>query len=66
MNTVNVTLTPDGRLNRRDAAAYLGLSPRTLANWGVRGLGPASLRVGGRRFYRIADLDAFVGAGELH
>jgi hypothetical protein len=60
---VNVRVTPDGRLTRSDAAAYLGVSAKTMANWGGRGLGPASIRVGGRRFYRIADLDAFIGGG---
>lgn len=57
---VRVIVAPDGRLSRKDAAAYLSLSPRTLANWQGRGLGPRSHRVGGRRFYYLSDLQAFV------
>ncbi|WP_185208157.1 AlpA family transcriptional regulator [Sphingomonas sp. NBWT7] len=62
IESTTVRITPDGRMNRRDAASYLGLSYRTLGNWSSRGIGPASVRVGGRRFYRVADLDAFIGA----
>lgn len=61
MEFVNIYITPDGRVNRRDAALFLGLSSRTLANWQLAGHGPCSIRVGGRRFYRLADLQAFVG-----
>lgn len=60
LDCVRVTIAPDGRLSRKDAAAYLSLSPRTLANWQGRGLGPRSHRVGGRRFYYLSDLQAFV------
>ena len=62
MNTPPIRLTPDGRLSRSDAAAFLGLSARTLANWQLKGFGPPSIRVGGRRFYRLADLQSFVGS----
>ena len=58
-----IPVTPDGRTTRKGAAFYLGLSPRTLANWTGRGMGPPSVRVGGRRFYRVADLDAFIIGG---
>ena len=57
---VKVRVTPDGRLNRQDAAVYLGVSAKTLGNWMPKGYGPPSLRVGGRRFYWLADLQAFV------
>lgn len=57
--------TPDGRVSRSRAAAILGLSAKTLANWQTRGLGPRSVRVGGRRFYYVADLLAFIEAGAL-
>ena len=31
---------PDGRISSADAATYLGLSTKTLANWRVLGRGP--------------------------
>jgi hypothetical protein len=55
-----VRLTPDGRLNRAAAARYLGLTAKTLAHWQLAGKGPASVLIGGRRFYWKRDLDAFI------
>jgi len=60
MEQVNVRVLPDGRLPRKDAAAYLGLKPKTLAMWQLVGKGPSSVLVGGRRFYYLQDLDDFV------
>lgn len=45
-----------------DAAVYLGLSPKTLANWRTIGRGPAFRRHGGRILYAVADLDAWSAA----
>ncbi|WP_375403899.1 helix-turn-helix transcriptional regulator [uncultured Sphingomonas sp.] len=56
-----VRVTPTGRLSLSSAATYLGLRPKTLRNYNYRGIGPRSSKVGGRRFYHIADLDAFIG-----
>lgn len=53
-----------GRLTRRDAAAYLGVSVSTMADWHRRGLGPASMMVGGRRYYRLEALTAFIQQNE--
>lgn len=50
----------NGRLSRKAAAEYLGFAPSTLANWALKGYGPPSFKVGGRRFYWRADLDRFV------
>ena len=57
----------DGWWRREQAAAYLGLSPHTLANWAVAGArkGPKCYRFsggarGGSVRYRREDLDAFV------
>ncbi len=61
MNALAIRPTPDGRLSRTEAAIFLGLSARTLANWQLKGFGPPSIRVGGRRFYRLADLKSFIG-----
>lgn len=56
---VKVLVLPDGRLNRANAALYLGRSPKTLAEWTRLGLGPKSFLVGGRRFYQLSDLQRF-------
>ena len=53
---MNVQITPDGRVSRREAARYLGFQPKTLAEWHRLGIGPDSFMVGGRRFYRIDEL----------
>lgn len=55
-------ITPDGRLTRAHAAKYLGVAEQTLANWRSIGRGPKSFRLGGRVFYRLSDLEAFVDA----
>ena len=57
---VAVRILPDGRMTREDAARYLGMRPKTLAMWTLAGKGPRSILVGGRRFYFLADLDAFI------
>jgi hypothetical protein len=55
-----VRVLPDGRLDRQAAATYLGVTPKTLAMWHLQRKGPASILVGGRRFYFLQVLDAFV------
>jgi hypothetical protein len=60
---VRVRLLPDGRMSREDAARYLGNQPKTLAMWQLQGKGPRSVKIGGRRFYYRADLDAFIHGG---
>lgn len=57
---VRVRVLPDGRMTRKDAAAYLGRAEKTLAMWGLEAKGPQSILVGGRRFYFKAVLDAFI------
>ena len=44
-------------LNTREAAEYLGLSPRTLDRYRVSGDGPVFLKLGGRVGYLREDLD---------
>ena len=46
-----------GFMNTQRAAAWLGLSPRTLDGYRVSGDGPAFHRFGNRVRYRRADLD---------
>jgi len=60
---VTVRVLPGGRLNRRDAATFLGVAPKTLASWKSQRKGPPAFKVGGRDFYFVRDLKAFV-AGE--
>lgn len=50
----------EGRLTRADAAAYLGVSSSTMADWHRRGVGPASVKVGGKRFYRVSALTEYI------
>jgi excisionase family DNA binding protein len=45
-----------------EAAAYLDMTVPTLYNWRHRGIGPASLRIGGRVKYRQTDLDDWIAA----
>lgn len=57
-----VLVLPDGRVDRANAAAFLGRAPKTLAEWHRLGKGPRSRMVGGRRFYDIGELRAFAGS----
>ena len=59
--TVRVRVLPDGRLTRKDAARYLGRAEKTLAMWQLTGKGPKSVKIMGRRFYFLEDLQTFVG-----
>jgi len=55
-------LSTGGLLNRREAAAYLKVSPHTLANWKSQGRGPRALKVHSLIRYRQAELDAWLEA----
>lgn len=57
---ITVRMTPDGRLTRQEAAKFVGVASRTLANWKSQGVGPNQTKIGGRVFYRLADLQTFV------
>ena len=52
-------------LSTREAAAWLGLSPRTLDRYRVSGDGPAFHRFGSRVRYLAADLEAWASARRL-
>ena len=49
-------------VGEEDAAASLGVAPRTLQRWRVTGEGPAFCKLGSRIGYRMEDLEAFVAA----
>jgi len=61
---VTVRVLPDGRMKRSDAARYIGVEDKTLANWGLLKKGPESVLVAGRRFYFKDALDAFIRGEE--
>ncbi len=65
LDVVRVRVLPDGRLDRRNAALYLGRSPKTLAQWALQGRGPPPHKdkVSGRVFYYLDDLDACKAGG---
>jgi predicted DNA-binding transcriptional regulator AlpA len=54
-------VSPTGWLDTKQAAVYLGLSPRTLANMRSRRTGPKYFRRGSVR-YRQVDLDSWLEA----
>ncbi len=68
MNTVNsaktteVTIYPDGRVDTRNASAYVGLSEKTMAMKRCDGTGPRFVKRG-RIFYFKEDLDSWIIAG---
>ncbi len=56
-----VLVLPDGWMDRKNAAAFLGRTPSTLAEWQRLGRGPESKLRGGRRYYHIDALRSFGG-----
>ena len=64
IRSVQVLVLPDGRISRAQAATYLGISPKTLANYATLGRGPRPRKIGGRIWYDLEDLKAFVTTGE--
>ena len=55
-----VRILPDGQLSAADAATYLGLDGRTLANRRIQGLNPSFVKVSNRVFYYQHVLDSFI------
>ncbi len=63
MTQINqVSIYPDGHLDSRNAALYLGLSEKTLAMMRCQGSGPAYIKPG-RVFYYKGDLDEWLNKG---
>lgn len=60
--TKEVTMYPDGRVDTRNASAYVGLSEKTLAMMRCNGNGPKFVKRG-RIFYFREDLDSWLNAG---
>lgn len=59
---ITVEVLPDGRMDTRNAAAYLGLAVKTLTMMRCYGTGPKFVKRG-RVFYYREDLDAWLRAG---
>ena len=62
LNQLRVSIYPDGRLDTRNTAQYLGVSDKTLAMWRCQGTGPPYIKPG-RIFYFKADLDKWLNEG---
>lgn len=59
---IEVTILPDGRMDAKNAATYVGLSVKTLAMMRCNGNGPTFVKRG-RVFYYRGDLDEWLLAG---
>lgn len=62
MQSIEISMFPDGRLDRPNAAKYTGFSVKTLAMHACAGTGPRFQKVGGRVFYRRDDLDSWLAS----
>lgn len=60
---IEVLVLPDGRVDSKNAAAFLGLSEKTLAMKRSSGKGPKYLKRG-RIFYFVQDLESWIKDGE--
>jgi hypothetical protein len=54
-----VVASPDGRMDTKNASAFLGLSVKTLAMMRTQGTGPKFIKRG-RIFYFVEDLEGWV------
>ena len=53
---VKVRVLHDNRVDRRNAAKAFGRTPKTLAEWKCKGIGPRPINVGGRVFYDFSEV----------
>ncbi len=58
---IAITVYPDGRVDARNAALYIGLKEKTLAMMRTHGTGPRFIKRG-RIFYFVSDLDEWLQA----
>ena len=61
LESISISMFPDGRLDVKNAARYLGLKEKTLAMMRGSGTGPRFIKRG-RVFYYKEDLDAWLNA----
>ena len=60
---IHVVVDPLGRMDRINTAKMLMNTPKTLANWQTKGIGPRAFKVGGKTFYWAEEVAKF-GRGE--
>ena len=65
VNSREVFMYPDGRMNTTNASTYIGLSEKTLAMMRCNGSGPKFVKRG-RVFYFPIDIDAWMNAQGRH
>jgi hypothetical protein len=63
VSEIAVTILPDGRMDRKNAALYCGLSEKTLAMHACRGTGPDFVKRG-KVFYFREDVDRWFSEGQ--
>jgi hypothetical protein len=61
LQSLEITVYPDGRLDSKNASLYLGLKEKTLAMMRGNGTGPKFIKRG-RIFYFKEDLDTWLNA----
>jgi hypothetical protein len=54
-----VRVLPSGLISRADFARFIGRPEATLAQWAWRRLGPRPVKVGGRVYYKFAEVQRF-------
>ena len=64
MRVKEVVMFPDGRMDTKNAASYVGLSEKTMAMQRCEGSGPKYLKRG-RIFYFKEDLDTWIKSGRV-
>jgi hypothetical protein len=64
VHSVEVVVYPDGRMDAKNAAVYVGLSQKTMAMKRCDGTGPPFLKRG-RVFYYRDDLDEWLRSGRV-
>ncbi|MBB3808742.1 helix-turn-helix transcriptional regulator [Pseudochelatococcus contaminans] len=62
---LNSALLPPRFLRTKEAAEFLGLSPRTLEKHRTYGTGPLFRKLGGRVVYAIDELEAWADKGTV-
>jgi hypothetical protein len=63
VSEIAITILPDGRMDRKNAALYCGLSEKTLAMHACRGTGPDFVKRG-KVFYFREDVDRWFSEGQ--
>ena len=62
--TGRVRVTATGMVSRKHAAQTLGITPKTMCEWGAKGFGPRPIKVSARVFYNWVEVSAFA-TGEI-